>query len=230
MTSKDDPMIHTPHLDIVYERELHAVSMHVAKMADHADKMVRDALLALLSKNDELARAVIAADEQLDALEIECDQLCVHLLVRRSPVGADLRMVTSVLKLVADLERIGDLAVNIVKRADSVHQIDPIPPEVAELGKSVVNELGLSLQGLKTRDSTIARRLRAEDKSTDARNRAAFDRLIQLAHEQKDKFDAVLALTNVCRNLERIGDHAVNVSEMVVYMVEGKVLRHKPDA
>jgi len=223
-------MVHTPHLDIVYERELHAVALHVAQMADHADQMVHDAILALLSRNAELARAVVLADERLDAMEIACDQLCVRLLARRSPVGSDLRMVTAVLKLVTDLERIGDLAVNLVKRSNQVHAIHPLPPEVGALASSVVNQLRLSLGALKERDACTARRLRGEDASTDACNRAAFDRLIALAHEEKDKFDSVLALTNVCRNLERIGDHSVNISEMVVYMVEGKVLRHCPGA
>jgi phosphate transport system protein len=223
-------MVHTPHLDIAYERELQTVARHVARMADHADQMVHDAILALLSRNAELAKNVRAMDEELDAMEIACDQLCVRLLARRSPVGSDLRMITAVLKLVTDLERIGDLAVNLVKRADQSHGLGPLPPEVAALATGVVNELRLSLGALKSRDAVTARRLRAEDASTDALNRAAFDRLIALAHEEKDKFDCVLALTNVCRNLERIGDHSVNISEMVVYMVEGKVLRHCPDA
>jgi phosphate transport system protein len=162
-------------------------------------------------------------------MEITCDQLCVALLARRAPVAGDLRMVTAALKLVTDLERIGDLAVNVARRTGEVGTRLGIPSEVAELAHCATEELALSLRALTGRDSTTARRLRAEDESTDARNRAAFDRLLALAAEHPDAFEDLLALTNVCRQLERIGDHAVNIAEMVVYMVDGKIVRHQAE-
>ena len=221
-------MVHTPHLDRAYETELAAISATVARMSDHAERMVRDAVLSILSNDPALGRQVIVADEALDAMETEVDQLCVRLMARRAPVGRDLRMVTATLKLVTDIERIGDLAVNVIKRGGEVAAAG-LPKEVADLARTVVDELALSFRALRERDSSLARRLRAEDKTTDAANRAAFDRLLNHCSEHRDEFERVLALTNVCRHLERIGDHAVNIAEMVVYMVDGKVLRHRAD-
>jgi phosphate transport system protein len=222
-------MLHTPHLDSQYEQELTAISTAVSRMCDQAERMVRDAVLALLSRDEQLGRQILAADESLDQAETEVDQLCVRLMARRAPVGRDLRLVTATLKLVADIERIGDLAGNIVKRGIQLDPTFGVPEEVSELAKCVVEELGLAFRALRQKDATLARRLRAEDKGTDARNRTAFDTLIRLGQTQPHSLEPMLALTNVCRHLERIGDHAVNIAEMVVYMVEGKVIRHRAD-
>ena len=221
----EDPMVHTPHLDTQYETELKAVTLQVSAMADHAERMVRDAVLALLSNDEALARRVMAADAKLDEMELACDQLCVKLLARRAPVGADLRMVTATLKLVTDVERIGDLAVNIVKRGLQIGGT-PLPAELGALGKSVVDELSFAFDCLRRRDAVAARRMYEQDDVTDSHNRAAFDRLLHIASEDPTAFDRVLAMTNTCRHLERIGDHAVNVAEAVVYMVDGVMLRH----
>lgn len=221
---------HTPHLDRAYELELAAIVRRVAEMSALAEQMVRDAVRALLDRDAELARQVQESDERLDRLEIAVDELCIALLARRAPVAGDLRMVTATLKLVTDLERIGDLAVNVGKRSIQIGaKLQEIPDEVVELGQAVIEELVLSLLALATRDSSLARRLRDEDQATDARNRAAFDRLLTLSSERPDGFEDLLALTNICRHLERIGDHAVNVAEMVIYMVDGKVVRHRPE-
>jgi phosphate transport system protein len=218
-------MVHTPHLDNRYESELQALSLQVAKMCDLAERMVRDAVLVVLSRDETVAKQVLATDHQLDQLELDCDRMCVELLARRSPVGADLRMVTAILKLVTDLERIGDLSVNVVKRRAQTADFSP-PEEVAALGRAVVEEVTLAFDCLRRRDARAARTMYEQDDLTDARNRAAFDRLMHIAAEQPSQFDRVVAMTNTCRHLERIGDHAVNVAEAVVYMVDGIVLRH----
>lgn len=222
---KEDEMVHTPHLDLRYENELRAVRAQVAAMADHAERMVRDAVLALLSGDEKLAAEVVAADRELDRMELACDQLCVQLLARRAPVGSDLRMVTATLKLVTDVERIGDLAVNIVKRRDQVAGAS-VPGQIAELGRAVVDELGMAMDALRARDGAKARQLYEQDSITDQRNRVAFDHLLRLAQEQPAMVDRTVAMTNICRHLERIGDHAVNIAEAVVYMAEGVNLRH----
>jgi phosphate transport system protein len=223
--SPEDPVVHTPHLDLRYESELRAVTARVQQMCDLAERMVRDAVLALLSRDEAVARQVIAADRELDLLELECDRLCVELLARRSPVGSDLRMVTATLKLVADVERIGDLAVNIVKRMHQAGDLQ-LPDEVTALARSAIDEVSHAFDCLRRRDAKAAREMYVQDHVTDAHNRAAFDRLLHLASASPGAFDRVLALTNTCRHLERIGDHAVNVAEAVVYMVDGAVLRH----
>jgi phosphate transport system protein len=228
LSKQDDPMVHTPHLDRTYERELATIAAETAVMADRAERMVRNAVLAVATNDQALAKQVIDADQSLDEQETLLDRLCVQLLARRAPVGSDLRMVTATLKLVTDIERIGDLAVNIAKRTARLDPEIGFPETVRSLADSAVDELALALRSLVQRDAAAARSLRQRDQSTDACNREAFDGLIRLGQERPDKFDAILSLTNVCRHLERIGDHAVNVAEMVVFMVDGKVLRHQP--
>lgn len=228
MAQQDDPMVHTPHLDQAYELELAALSGALLQMADRAEQMVADAVCAVLSNDERCAAAVLAGDDALDAMETEIDRQCVRLIARRAPVGADLRLVTAGFKLVIDLERIGDLAVNVVKRAKMATPGVAMPAEVEALAQSALAELREACRALRQRDATLARSLRSHDKATDARNREAFDRLIRIGRDAPEQFEGLLALTNVCRQFERIGDHAVNVSEMVVFLVDGQVLRHHP--
>ncbi len=222
-------MVHTPHLDSVYELELGSISAQIDAMARLAEQMVRGALRVLSEQDPVLAEQICNTDRELDRMEIESDRLCVSLLARRAPVAGDLRLVTAALKVVTDLERIGDLAVNIAKRSVGVGATIGVPVEVSLLADGAVEELALALRALTRRDTDLARRLHAEDQATDARNRAAFDRLLSLASERPDAFEDLLALTNICRQLERIGDHAVNVAEMVVYLVDGQIVRHQLD-
>jgi phosphate transport system protein len=223
-------VVPTPHLDTAYERELASISQQIGAMAAHAQVMVSQALQALAAQDAALAAQVCVADTALDRMEVECDRACVALLARRAPVAADLRLVAGALKLVTDLERIGDLAVNIAERSIGAGaRIGGVPPEVTRLGDAALAELALSLAALTRRDCALAGRLRSEDATTDAHNRAAFDRLLALAGERPDAFEDLLALTSICRQLERIGDHAVNIGEMVVYMVDGRMVRHQSE-
>lgn len=217
-------MVHTPHLDTRYENELKVVTTQLGVMADLAERMVRDAVLCVLTRDASMAVAVEREDDRLDRMELDLDAACVKLLAKRAPVGTDLRLVTGAMKLVTDLERIGDLAVNIVRRSNQV-KVQAVP-EVVELARAVVDELSSAVSSLKKWDATSARGLRDADHRTDECNRAAFEALVGAARAQNTDVEELLALTNICRHLERIGDHAVNVSEMVVYVAEGVTLRH----
>jgi phosphate transport system protein len=224
----DPSMLKTPHLDHQYEQELAEITTYLLKMGNRAEGMVRDAVRALVDRDLPLARKVISTDHDLDQLEIATDALAVKLLARRVPVGEDLRLVTGALKMVTDLERVGDMAVNICKRALELSNNPGIEvlPEIDDLARKAIEEFVLAMQALRTRDSALARRLRRDDDVVDDANRAAFDRLILLAHNHPDQLERALSLSNVCKHLERVGDHAVNIAEMVVYIVEGEVLRH----
>ncbi len=216
-------MVYTPHLDTMYESELRSVTTLVTEMADLAERMLRDAVLCVLSRDPALAGRVAQEDDRLDQLELAVDAACVKVLARRAPVGTDLRLVTGSLKLVTDLERIGDLAVNITRRSAEVK--GAIPPELVELARTVVEQLANAVVAVKKRDAQLARTLRDDDRRTDQCNREAFTALLATARSEKCDVDELLALTNICRHLERIGDHAVNVAEMVVYVAEGVTLR-----
>lgn len=220
-----------PHLDQQYEAELQAIQMHLLRMGVRAETMVKDAVRSVMQREPELARQVIAGDRELDRLEVESDDLCLRLMARRAPVGEDLRLVTCALKAVTDMERIGDLAVNIAKRSLELYAEPGLEPvnEIQALSDKVVTELSEAMRALQERDSTLARSLRTEDSQADEINRAAFQRLIGIAKDHPDQFERALALTSICRHLERVGDHAVNIGEMVVFLVEGKVVRHAGD-
>ncbi len=220
----------TPHLDYQYEQELDEIHTALLKMGNRAEGMVRDAARALLERDLSLARQVIAVDQDLDKMEVETDAMCVRLLARRAPVGSDLRLVTCALKMVTDLERIGDLAGNISRRVLELSNGPGIEvvPEISDLAEKAISELASAMKALRDRDAPTARRIKGDDRRVDEANRAAFDRLLRVAKDHPEQFERALSLTNVCRHLERVGDHAVNIAEMVVYLVEGAVVKHAP--
>lgn len=221
-------MTRGPHLDRQYEQDLAEITDLLLTMGARAADLVGAAVGALQERDPVRARQVMERDQSIDDAELRCDELCMRAMARWAPVGADLRLVMSALKVVTDIERIGDMGVNIAKRSIELDEAQPLDvPELAKLASRVLDELGHALQALKARDSAMARQVRGEDHAADELNRAAFSRLIQIAKDEPDRLESVLAATSVSRYLERVGDHAVNIAESVVYLVEGKVLRHR---
>lgn len=216
------------HTDSRYESELNELAVHMTRMAVRAQTMVTDAVRALLQRDGELARAVIHTDRELDRLELEADEMSLRMLARRSPFGEDLRFVTVALKIVTDLERIGDLAVNIAERALELMQNTGLAagPEVEELARAALGEVDNAVLAYQTRDAALAREVMRGDRDVDALNRAAFSTLIRIAREHPEQFDRALALTSVCRYLERVADHACNVAEQTVFLVTAEDIRH----
>lgn len=217
------------HTDSQYEEELAALGAHFSRMGAHAQGMLADAVRGLLQGDAEAARSVIARDAELDRMENEADERCVSILARRAPVGPDLRLVIAVMKCVVDVERIGDLAVNVAKRAlDLVASPGVEPGEDTErLAHGAVALLTRALDAFATRDSATARSLYEADRALDAANRRAFHRLIAIAQFHPDQLERALAISGACRNLERAGDHAVNIGERVVFLVDGEEVRHR---
>ena len=216
------------HTDTQYESELATLASHVNLMSARAEGMVSNSVRALFTRDAALARSVVEQDADLDRLEKESDRRCLNILARRSPVGEDLRFVTAVFKVVTDLERIGDLAVNIAERgldlAGSVG-IDA-GPEVEALAAKVTVQLAEAVRAFAERDAVAARGLYAEDALIDSMNRAAFSSLLGVARSHPDQIERALAISSICKHLERIGDHAVNIGEHAVFLVEGHDVRH----
>ena len=216
------------HTDTQYEAELQALAGLFTQMGNRAILMMADAQRALLLRDPELARYVVTSDNELDRMEMEADRRCLSILARRSPVGEDLRLVPAVLKSVTDVERVGDLAVNIAERALDLHSGPGGEPGdyVVERGKASQSLLERSLDAFRRRDSAAARALHATDLEVDQLNRDAFRRLLDLAAAHPDQMERVMALASICRHMERVGDHAVNIGERVVFLVEGLDVRH----
>lgn len=198
------------------------------QMCVRAESMIAQSVRSVLQRDPHLARGVVAADEALDDLEIEIDGLCVRCLALRRPSGYDLRLVTTVLKMVTDLERIGDLAVNIAERGLDLGVGPGLAPgdDLAEMGRRVVAMVREAADGFVRSDAGTARRLQEMDETVDAMNRTSFNRWLEVVAAQPDQAERAMAYTSISRYLERAGDHAVNVGKMVVLLVEGRDIRH----
>ncbi len=221
-----------PHIDQQYESEVQALTSALVTMGLHAESQIGDAVRALVDRDPDLARQVVKNDRDLNRMENETDLLCIKLMARRAPVGEDLRLVTCALKAVVDMERIGDLAVNVAKRYLEINAGGPglePTPEVLALTQGALDITRRAMGALQNRDGAAARTIRTEDSRIDDLNRAVFQQMILVAKDHGDQLERAIAYTSIARYLERVADHAVNIAEMVVFLIEGKVIRHAPD-
>jgi phosphate transport system protein len=218
----------TPHLDQAYEAEITELRIALLRTGARAETMVRDSVRALLTRDPELARAVMATDRELDRLELELDKRCVSMLARRSPVGEDLRLVMCALKSDVDMERVGDLAEHIAERAIELATQPGFSatPELVRLANGVVEIVERAMASLANGDAAGAKAAIAMDKQLDALHGDILRSMIQVAKDHPDQLERTLAWSSVSRHLERVGDHACNIAEMTVFLVDGKVLRH----
>jgi phosphate transport system protein len=222
-------MMHT-HTSKEFEQELRNLRERLASMGGKCEQQITLAMQALSDRDDELARKVIDGDHAIDRDESEIDEIALQILATRQPVASDLRFITMSLKFVTDLERIGDNAANIAKRALELNHLQPLDnaPDLRALAQLVQKALRSALDSFVARDADAATDLIRADREIDKRNSSLFAEL--LAHVATDPaaVTRVLPLTSICRYLERIGDHVKNLAEEVVYMVKAQDLRHRP--
>jgi phosphate transport system protein len=212
------------------ERDLDHIRTLFLQMCVRAESMVRRAVRSVVERDAELGRAVIETDAELDRLEVEIDRACVRCLALRQPVGRDLRLVTSMLKVVTDLERIGDLAVNVARRGLELTNGTGVQPnlELVRMGELAGDMVRIAADAFVSGDPEVAVNLRSRDLEVDRLNRESFDRWLEAMSAHPSQAERALALTSISRHLERIADHAVNVGAMVVFLVEGRDVRHAP--
>jgi phosphate transport system protein len=211
------------HFDI----ELNELKQKLLAMASHAETAVNEAMRALVERDYELALRVKDNDRVLDEFEIEIDELAIHLLAK-APLASDLRLVTIAMKISQNLERVGDEAAKIAKRARDLSQEPPLKitvdlPRMAELA---VHMLKSALDSFVHRDPVAARAVIPLDKEVDALNKQISRALARYMAEDKDAIGRCLYLIIVAKSLERIADHATNVAEEVVYLCEALDIRH----
>ena len=211
-----------------FHEELDALKQTLLAMGGLVEDQIRRVMTALLERDSELAQEVIDRDAQVNAYDIEVDEKCVELLALHQPTAGDLRFITTAMKIVTDLERIGDQAVNIAQRALELNrepQLKPYIdlPRMAENSQRMVKE---SLDAFVTRDTELARRVCAEDAEVDALKEQIFRELLTFMMEDARTISRAIRLILISRFLERVADHATNIAEMVVYMVESKIVRH----
>ncbi|HWU88985.1 MAG TPA: phosphate signaling complex protein PhoU [Kofleriaceae bacterium] len=218
------------HTSKDFEQELRTLRERLATMGEKAAQQIARAMKALTDRDDDLARDVIQRDVEIDRDENDVDELALQILATRQPVAKDLRFLTMSLKFVVDLERIGDLATGIAKRALELNRLPPLETRVdlPRLANLVQKNLHAALDSFVQKDADQATLVITADTEIDKLNASLFAEL--LAHVATDPATVtrVLPLTSVCRYLERAGDHVKNLAEEVVYMVRATDVRHRP--
>lgn len=218
------------HTSKEFEQELRALRERLATMGERCAQAITLAMKALGDKDDDLARKVIQGDAAIDRDENEVDELALQILATRQPVASDLRFLTMSLKFVVDLERIGDLATGIAKRALELNRLPNLESRVdlGQLATLVQKNLQAALDSFVKRDADKATAVIQADIEIDKLNAKLFAELIAHVAADPATVTRVLPLTSVCRYLERVGDHVKNLAEEVVYMVRATDVRHRP--
>lgn len=199
------------------------------QMCVRAESMVRLSVRSVMERDAYLGRSVVKADQDLDRLEIRLDDLCLRILANRKPSGEELRLVTTLLKMVTDLERIGDLAVNVAERGLELSAGAGYEPgfELTMMGELAADMVRAAADAFVERDTDLARAMIKRDRQLDQINRELFAVGVQEMAAHSDQVDRVLMMTSISKYLERVGDHAVNLGEMVVFLVDGRDVRHR---
>jgi phosphate transport system protein len=210
-----------------FHDELSHVKVRLLTMSGEAEAALGLAVEGLLEREDK-ARRVIAGDRVIDSMEVEIEEQCINLLALQQPMARDLRMLTSALKIANDLERVGDHAVNIAQSAERLSQARPITPEpeIIEMARLARDMLSDALEAFIRGDAAAGREVCLRDDKVDALHRSVFRILLTHMMEDPHMIGAGMELFLVSRNLERVADLATNIGEDVVFLVEGKSIKH----
>ena len=220
---------HKQHISQQFNSELSELKNHLLVMGGVVEKQVAEAVDALVKGDSGLAEMVRARDEDVNRLELMIDEECTQVIAKRQPTASDLRLVMSVAKMVSDLERMGDEASKVAKMAIVLSEEGESPRgyvEVRHIGEHVSRMVRDSLDAFARFDPNKALEVMKEDKSVDNEYKTATRSLVTFMMEDPRSISQILSVMWVLRALERIGDHACNVAEHVIYMVKGKDVRH----
>jgi phosphate transport system protein len=213
------------------EREIEKLKKQILAISAVVEESVHKAVSALEERDAQLAKAVIENDVKIDRMEVDMEEDCLKVLALHQPVGSDLRLIVSALKINSDLERIGDLAVNIAERAAflATQPRVEVPldfPLMAEKAKAM---LRMSLDALVGRDAALAYQVCAADDEVDAINKQTYAKVQDGIRRHPEQIESLIHLLSASRHLERIADHATNIAEDVIYMIEGEIVRHRAE-
>ncbi|HSI37809.1 MAG TPA: phosphate signaling complex protein PhoU [Methylotenera sp.] len=213
-----------------YDAELEAVRAKVLEMGGLVEQQIVNALEALVKADPKLAKEVMENDHRVNNLEVQIDEDCSHIIARRQPAAGDLRMVMMMVKTITDLERIGDEATKIARTAQKIYEEDrmykPRFNEIKAMVALVREMLRTALDGFARLDVSKTVEVAKQDELVDEQFRAAMRQLITFMLEDPRTISMSLEVLFVAKAIERIGDHAKNIAEYVVYMVKGKDVRH----
>jgi len=216
----------TRHIVTAFDEDLRAITAGISEMGGLAEEQLGLALESVRTRDSDLARQVVAGDRRLDAMEMKLEEAAIQTLALRQPVAGDLRQVVAALKIASTLERIGDLAKNIAKRATYLNQGQPlkIANSVVRMGTQTQTLVAEVLDAYTARDTALAVSVWRRDVEIDEMYNSLFRELITYMMEDPRVIGLCSQLLFVAKNLERIGDHATFIAEMTYYVVEGKPL------
>jgi len=212
----------------IFDEELMKLKEKVLKMGALVETAMKDAVTSLVERSSELARKVIENDHKVNALDVEIDEECIRLLAIRQPRAGDLRFITTAMKITTDIERMGDLAEDIAERAVELNE-EPILkpyidiPRMAEIAQGMTRD---ALDAFVRKDKKLAMDVIMRDDEVDLLNVQVFNEVLLFMIRDPHTVSRVTRITYVSKYIERIADHATNIAEMVIYLVEGKIIRH----
>ncbi len=210
------------------ELELELIKERILRMGAFVEDAIRKSIRALVERDRELAVQVIDGDAIVNNYDVEIEEECIRFLAIWQPTGSNLRFVTTAIKIITDLERMGDLAVDICERAIELLDEPQLKPyiDIPRMAEAAQKMLKDSLDAFVQRDADKAIDVCAADDFVDNLNQQIFNELLVFMLKDPKNISRAVRLTYITKYLERIGDHATNIAEMVVYMVRGKVIRH----
>ena len=211
-----------------FDDELKALKNRLLNMGAMVEERVHRAIQALMERNLGAADEIVRSDQEVNELQIEIDERCLRLFALQQPMASDLRLITAAMKINADLERIGDQAVNIAEQAVRILAHPPLKPQIdlprmAEIAERMTRE---SLDAFVRKDADLARAILARDDEVDELKDHVFRVLLTYMMADPATIERALSLILVSRHLERIADHATNIAEDVIFVVEAKDVRH----
>ena len=215
-----------------FDREIEHLKELVLRMGAMVEDSINESIRALLERDSAIAESVIAADDAIDEMELEIDQHTIELIAKMQPAAIDLRFVATAMKITPELERIADLAVDVCERAIELNREPPLKPliDIPRLARLSQDMVRHALDAFVRRDPVLAREVIARDDEVDRITEQSFRELLTYMLEDSRNISRAIRLTFIGKYFERIADSATNICEMVVYLAEGKVIKHSNES
>jgi phosphate transport system protein len=219
-------------MSIHLSRDLESLHQHIMSMCAVVEEVVHRAVEELGRPDVDVSKEIIDRDDEVDHWDVRIEEECLKILALHQPVAQNLRRVAAVMKIAWELERVADVAVNIAERAAGLAGIPEVhvPEKLSHMAQLALDMLRLALDAFVARDSRLARQVCAQDDIVDALNREIIDDLLALMKKSPDLVEPALQLFSASRHVERVADHATNIAEDVVYLVEGEIIRHRAES
>lgn len=215
-------------MSILLQHEITMLKKMISALGAHVEEALEKAVRSVTERDLDAAQEVLEADAEIDSMEVAVEEECLKILALHQPVATDLRFIITVLKVNNDLERIGDLATDIAEQSVALMREEAcdIPFDLPGMVRRVETMLGRSLDALLDVDSEAARAVREADDEVDSINRQMYASVVASIKEKPKRVQQLIRLLSVSHKLERVADHATNIAEDVIYMVEGTIVRH----